>query len=119
MFEPQLEATKIAAHFLDIAVLVLREANCSLPLSFSCTVNNKGSVTLLVDDRLTPASAYKLYFAHHTSRLNKASLVGNTPGKQFKPAPNKTILLMHSILLDLLLSQIVTKEGRFHMTNSY
>jgi len=39
-FEPYPEALKIAAYFLDIAASVLREAHCSLPLSFTCTVNN-------------------------------------------------------------------------------
>jgi len=42
-FKPHPEVLKIAAHFPDIAASVLREANCSLPLSFSCTVNDKGS----------------------------------------------------------------------------
>jgi len=38
--EPHPEANKIAAHFPDIAASILREANYTLPLSFSCTVNN-------------------------------------------------------------------------------
>jgi len=40
-FEPHPEALKIEAHFPDIAASVLREANCSLPLSCTCTVKTK------------------------------------------------------------------------------
>ena len=56
-FEPHPEAPKIAAHFPDIAASALREANCSLPLSFTGMVNDKGSVSLLGTDLHTPASA--------------------------------------------------------------
>jgi len=85
-FEPHPEALKIAAHFPDIAASVLREANCSLPLSFTCTVNDKGSVSLLGTNLHTPASAYTPYFTPLTSRLNKASPIGNSPWDIFKPA---------------------------------
>ena len=78
IFEPHPEALKIAAHFQDITASVLRESNSSLPLSFTCTVNDKGSVPLLGTDLHTPASAYTPYFAPVTSRLNKAFLVGNS-----------------------------------------
>ena len=81
---------------------VLREANCSLPLSFTCTVNDKGSVSLLGTDLHTPASAYTPYFAPLTSRLNKAFPIGNSPWDIFKPAPNETQLLIHSIPLAFL-----------------
>jgi len=101
-FEPHPEVLKIAAHFPDIAASVLREANCSLPLSFTCTVNDQGSVSLLGTDLHTPASAYTPYFAHLTSRLNKAFPIGNSPWDIFKPAPNKTQLLIHSIPLAFL-----------------
>jgi len=101
-FEPHPEALKIAAHFPDIAASVLREANCSLPLSFTCTVNDKGSVSLLGTDLHVPASAYTPYFAPLTSRLNKAFPIGNSPWDIFKPAPNETQLLIHSIPLAFL-----------------
>jgi len=101
-FKPHPEALKIAAHFPDIAASVIREANCSLPLSFTCTVNDKGSVSLLGTDRHTPASAYTPYFAPLTTRLNKAFLVGHSPWDLFRPAPNETQLLIHSIPLDFL-----------------
>jgi len=80
-FEPHPEGLKIAAHFPDIAACVLRGTNCSLPLSFTCTVNDKGSVSLLGTDLHTPASAYTPYFAPLTSRLNKAFPIGNSPWK--------------------------------------
>jgi len=101
-FEPHPEALKIAAHFPEIAASVLRPANCSLPLSFTCTVNDKGSVSLLGTDLHTPASAYTTYFASLTKRLNKAFPVGNSPWDLFEPTPNETQLLIHSIPLDFL-----------------
>ena len=101
-FKPHPEALKIAAHFPDIATSVLREANCSLPLSFTCTVNDKGSVSLLGTYLDTTAFAYTPYFAPLTSRLNKAFPVGNSPWDLFKPAPNETQLLIHSIPLAFL-----------------
>jgi len=101
-FEPHPEALKIAAHFPDIAASVLREANCSLPLSFTCTVNDKGSVALLGTDHHTPASAYTPYFAPLTSRLNKAFPISNSPWEMFKPAPNEAQLLIHSVPLAFL-----------------
>jgi len=100
--EPHPEALKIAANFPDIAASILREANCSLPLSFTCTVNDKGSVSLLGSDLQTPACAYTPYFAPLTSRLNKAYPIGNSPWDIFKPAPNETQLLIHSVPLALL-----------------
>jgi len=101
-FEPHPEVLKRAAHFPDIAASVLREANCSLPLSFTCTVNVKDSVSLLGTDLHTPASAYTPYFAPLTSKLNKAFPVGNSPWDLFKPAPNETQLFVHSIPLAFL-----------------
>jgi len=113
-FEPHPEALKIAAHFPDIAASVLREANCSLPLSFTCTVNDKGSVSLLGTDLHTPASAYTPYFAPLTSRLNKAFPVGNSPWDLFKPTPNETQLLIHSIPLAFLPSDDVQLFPSLH-----
>jgi len=101
-FEPHPEALKMAAHFPDIAASVLREANCSLPLSFSCTVNDKGSVSLLGTDLHTPATADTPYFAPLTLRSNKAFLIGNSPWDIFKPALNETQLLIHTIPLAFL-----------------
>ena len=101
-FEPHPDVLQIAAHFPDIAASVLREANCSLPLSFTCTVNDKGSVSLLSTDLHTPASAYTPYFAPLTTRLNRAFPVGNSPWDLFKPALNETQLVIHSIPLAFL-----------------
>ena len=101
-FEPHPAVLKIAAHFPDIAASVLSEANCSLTLSFTCTVNNKGSVSLVSTDLHTPASAYTPYFIPLTSRLNKAFPIGNSPWDIFKPALNETQLLIHSVPLAFL-----------------
>jgi len=96
------DALRIAAHFPDIAASVLRKANCSLPLSFTCTVNDRGSVSLLGSDLLTPASAYTPYFAPLTTRLNRAFPVGNSTWDLFKPTPNETQLSIHSVPLAFL-----------------
>jgi len=104
-FEPHPEAFKIAADFPDITASVLREANCSLPLFFTCTVNDKGSVSLVGTDLHTPASAYTPYCAPLTSRLNKAFPIRNSPWDIFKPTPNKTQLLIHSVPLAFLPSE--------------
>jgi hypothetical protein len=90
------------ARFPDIAARVLRDANCSLPLSFSCTVNNKGSVSLLSNDPHTPATSYAPYFAPLSAALNKSFEVGNAPWDQFKPAPNEVQLAIHSLPIDCL-----------------
>jgi hypothetical protein len=99
---PHPEAKKIMARFPDIAARVLRDANCSLPLSLSCTVNDKGSVTLLINDPHTPASSYAPYFAPLSAALNKSFAVGNAPWIQFKPAPNEVQLAIHSLPLEHL-----------------
>jgi len=101
-FEPHPEGLQIGAHFPNIAASVLREANCSLPLSFTCTVNDKGSVSLLGTDLHTPASVYTPYFAPLTWRLNKAFPIGNSPWDIFKPTPNEAQLLIHSAPLAFL-----------------
>jgi len=59
-------------------------------------------VSLLSTDLHTPASAYTPYFAPLTTRLNKAFPVGDSPWDLFKPAPNETQLLVHSIPLAFL-----------------
>jgi len=101
-FEPHPEALKITAHFPDIAASVLREANYSLPLSFTCTVNDKGVVSLLGTNLHTHTAAYTSYFAPLTTRLNMAFPVNNSRCDLFKHTPNETYLLIHSIPLDFL-----------------
>jgi len=101
-FQPNPEALKIAAHFPDIAACLLREANCLLLLSFTCMVNDKGSVLPLGTHLHTPASAYTPYFAPLTTRLNKAFPVGNSPWDLLRHAPNETQLLILFIPLAFL-----------------
>ena len=101
-FEPHPEALKIAAHFPDITASVVREANCSLPLYLTCTVNDKGSVSHLGTNLHTPASAYTPYFAPLTMRLNKGFLVDNSPWDLFKPSLKQTQLSIHSVPLAFL-----------------
>jgi len=100
--KPHPEALRIAASFPDIITSVLREENCSLPLSLSCTVNIRGSVSLLGVDHHTAASAYTTYFTPLTTRLSIVLHVGNSLWELFKHAQHETLLLIHSIPLAFL-----------------
>ena len=76
---PHPDALTIAATFPDIAARVLRESNCLLPLGFSATVNPRGSVSLTVTDKGTPAASYAPYFDSLTRALNQSFPVGENP----------------------------------------
>ena len=76
---PHPNARKIAATFPDIAARVLRESSCLLPLGFSATVNPRGSVSLTLTDKATPAASYAPYFDSHTRALNQSFPVGENP----------------------------------------
>src|SRR5205807_5105544 len=76
---PHPEDFTIRARWPDMAAAVLREANCSLPRSFTALVNDKGSVTLVVADTLVPTSSYAPYFEALTTKLNQSFRVGDNP----------------------------------------
>jgi len=76
---PHPDALTIAATFPDIAARVLRESNCLLPLGFTATVNPRGSVSLSVTDKATPAASYAPYFDSLTRALNQSFPVGENP----------------------------------------
>jgi len=116
-FEPHIEGLSIAAHFPDIAASGFREANCSLPLSFTSTVNDTGSVSLFGTDLHSPATAYTPYFAPLTTRLNMAFQVNNSLYDLFKHAPNQTQLLIYSIPLDFLPSDEAQLFRFLHESN--
>ena len=92
----------IAATFPDIAARVLRDANCILPLTVTTKVNDRGSVTLLVTDPATPATAFAPYFDALSCQLNKSFPVGDSPWWPFRLAPNEAQLAIHSLLLAFL-----------------
>ena len=87
----------IAATFPNIAARVLRDANCTLPLSVTAKVNDRGSVTLHVSDPTTLAAAFAEYFDALTTPLNRSFPVGNSPWRPCRLAPNELQLAIHSL----------------------
>jgi len=99
---PHPDALAIAATFPDIAARVLRESNCLLPLGFSATVNPRGSVSLTVTDKATPAASYAPYFDSLTRALNQSFPVGNNPWCTLVLAPTAVQLAIHGLPLRFL-----------------
>ena len=99
---PHPDALTIAATFPDIAARVLRESKCLLPLGFSATVNPRGSVSLTVTDKATPAASYAPYFDSLTRALNQSFPVGENPWCSLVLAPTAVQLAIHGLPLRFL-----------------
>jgi len=99
---PHPDAVTIAATFPDIAARVLRESNCLLPLEFSATVNPRGSISLTVTDKATPAASYAPYFDSLTRALNQSFPVGENPWCALVLAPTAVQLAIHGLPLRFL-----------------
>jgi len=99
---PHPDALTIAATFPDIAARVLRESNCLLPLGFTATVNPRGSVSLTVTDKATPAASYAPYFDSLTRALNQSFPVGENPWCTLVLAPTSVQLAIHGLPLRFL-----------------
>jgi len=99
---PHPDALTIAATFPDIAARVLRESNCLLPLGFSATVNPRGSVSLTVTNKATPAASYAPYFDSLTRALNQSFPVGENPWCTLVLAPTAVQLAIHCLPLRFL-----------------
>jgi len=99
---PHPDALTIAATFPDIAACVLRESNCLLPLGFSSTVNPRGSVSLTVTDKATPAASYAPYFDSLTRSLNQSFPVGENAWCTLVLAPTAVQLAIHGLPLRFL-----------------
>jgi len=99
---PHPDALTIAATFPDIAARILRKSNCLLPLGFSATVNPRGSVSLTVTDKATPAASYAPYFDSLTRALNQSFPVGENPWCTLVLAPTAVQLAIHGLLLHFL-----------------
>jgi len=80
---------------------VLKEANCSLPLSLTPSVNRNGAVTLTANP-YTPSSAYSPFFDAMTKKLNQSFPVGDNPFQVFREAPTSVELLIHNLPLSIL-----------------
>jgi len=85
----------------DIMAAVLKEANCSVPLSLTASVNRNGAVTLTANP-YTPSSAYSPFFDAMTKKLNQSFPVGDNPFKVFREAPTSVELLIHNLPLSIL-----------------
>jgi len=80
---------------------VLKEANCSLPLSLTASVNRNGAVTLTANP-YTPASTYSPSFDAMTKKLNQSFPVGALLFLVFREAPTSIELLIHNLPLSML-----------------
>jgi len=85
----------------DMMAVVLKEANCSLPLSLTASVNCNGAVTLTANP-YTPSSAYSPFFDAMTKQLNQSFPVGDNPFQVFTEAPMRVELLIHNLPFSLL-----------------
>jgi len=85
----------------DIMAAVLKEANCSLPLSLTASVNRNGAVPLTANP-YTPSSAYSPFFDAMTKKLNQSFPVGDNPFQVFREAPTSVDLLIHNLPLSIL-----------------
>ena len=85
----------------DIMAAVLKEANCSLPLSLTASVNRNGAVTLTANP-YTLSSAYSLFFDAMTKKLNQSFPVGNNPFLVFREAPTSVEHLIHNLPLSIV-----------------
>jgi len=99
---PHPDALTIAATFPDIAARVLRESNFLLPLGFSATVNPRGSGSLTVTDKATPAASYAPYFDSLTRALNQSFPVGENPWCTLVLAPTAVQRAIHGLPLRFL-----------------
>jgi len=99
---PHPDALTIATTFPDIAARILCESNCLLPLGFSATVNARGSISLTVTDKATPAALYAPYFLSLTKALNQSFPVGNNPWCTLVLAPTAVQLAIHGLPLRFL-----------------
>jgi len=88
----------------DIMAAVLKEANCSLPLSLTASVNRNGAVTLTANP-YTPSSAYSPFFDAMTKKLNQSFPVGDNSFQVFREAPTSVELLIHNLPLSILLDE--------------
>jgi len=86
----------------DIMAAVLKEANCSLPLSLTASVNRNGAVTLTANPYTPPSSAYSPFFDAMTKKLNQSFPIGDNPFQGFREAPTRVELLIHNLPLSIL-----------------
>jgi len=84
-----------------IIAAVLKEANCSLPLSLTASVNRNGAVTLTANP-YTPSSAYSPFFDVMTNKLNETFPVGDNSLQVFRETPTSVEHLIHNPPVSIL-----------------
>ena len=99
---PHQDALRLAATAPDIAASVLREANCSLPLSFTASVNPRGALTLLTTNVRTSAADFSPYYEALAAKFNQAFPIGDNPFLPFRPAPNDVQFAIHGLPYDFM-----------------
>ena len=85
----------------DIMAAVLNEANCTIPLCLTASLNRNGAVTLTAN-HCTPSSAYSPFFDAITKKLNQSFPVGDNPFHVFREAPTCVELLIPNLPLAIL-----------------
>jgi len=90
----------MTAPLADIMAAVLKEANCSLPLSLTASVNRNGAMTLTANP-YTPSSAYSPFFDAMTEKLNQSFPVRDNHFHVFREAPTSVELLIHNLPLSI------------------
>ena len=80
---------------------VLKEANCSLPLFLTASVNCNGAVTHTANT-YTLLSAYFPFFDQMTKKLNQSFPVGDNVFQVFRKARTSVELLFHNFPLSIL-----------------
>jgi len=80
----------------DIMAALLKEANCSQPLSLTAWVNRNGAVSLTANP-YTLSSAYSPFLDALTKKLNQSFPVGEKLFQVFREAPTSIELLIHNL----------------------
>ena len=94
---PHPERDLIRIRWPDMAVSVLRDANCGLPVTLKVFVNDNGAVSLTVIDTAVPAASYAPFFDALTLKLNQFFPVGNNHWLPFRLAPTDLQFAIHGL----------------------
>jgi len=85
----------------DIMATVLKEDNCSLPLSLTASGNRNRAVTPTANP-YSPSSAYSPFCNAITKKLNQSFPVGDNRFQVLREAPTSVELLIHNLPLSIL-----------------
>ena len=94
---PHEERDLIRIRWPDMAVSVLREANCGLHVNFKVFVNNNRAVSLTVIDTAVPATSYAPFFDALILKLNQSFSVRDNHWLLFRFAPPDLQFAIHGL----------------------